>query len=175
MALISRETYESLHGLLIHKLQSLLHIEQQVHRAIPKIAARSYDTGLRSLLHAHAEKSTQHCERIHDALTSLGESAKSITSEGVRGIIADADWILAHTKRKDAIDSTILGSMRIIAQYEIIGYATAFQWAQLMDRNRVCTLMKETLAEERALDSSLAALSETIFVRARTGMPAHIA
>lgn len=170
MALISRETYESLHSLLIHKLQSLYDIEQELLKALPKMQKKTEHPTLQASLERHIKETQSHAERLAEALQSLGETPKAIKSEGIRGIIEDTEWIVAHAKHNPVIDSALLSSAHIVEQLEIVHYGIALSWAKIMGHERVCTLINETLAEEQAMDAEILNLAQKCNQDANTGM-----
>lgn len=150
------ERYETLHDLLILKLRALHDVENQLTKALPKMAKAAHDEKLREAFAAHLEETKRHEERIDTALELLGDTSKGkIRVEAIRGLIADSEWIVKSIKNPEARDTALIAAAQYVEHYEMSGYGSAIAWADRMDHREVRTLLEDTLGEEEAADAKL--------------------
>ena len=152
--------YESLHDLLILKLRSLLDIETEITKALPKLAKAAQDEKLREALTSHLEETKGQAERLTQALELLRDTAQRKSKvEAIRGLAKDAAWIVKSIKSPAARDALIIAAAQYVELYEIAGYGTAAAWADQMGHEKVSALLRETLEEEGAANKKLNAIA----------------
>lgn len=149
-----KQSFESLHQLLILKLQSLYDIEQQLVKALPKMAEHAVDENLKDAFLKHLEETKMQVARLERALESLQAPVKSEKVEAIRGLIKDADWVMKHAKDA-AADAGTIAAAQYVEHYEMAGYGAAKEWAELMGHDEVVSLLDESLKEEKAADEKL--------------------
>lgn len=163
--------YESLHDLLILKLHSLYDIETQLVDALPKMQKAATDTDLKAAFEKHLGETENQVVRLEDALKSIGQKAEKEKVESIRGLVKDASWVIKTIKNEEARDALLIASGQYVEHYEMAGYGTAQEWAQLMEHEEISELLQTTLDEERAADEKLNELAKGgINQRANTGM-----
>ncbi len=152
-------TYGSLHELFILKLQSLYDIEQQLIKALPKLAKAAESAELKTAFEEHLAETKQHALRLEQALRMLGAKVKAEKVDGIRGIVQDGEWV-AKMARGEAVDAGLIAAAQYAEHYEIAGYGSAAEWAKLMGHDEVAELLEATLAEEEAANNTLTSLAE---------------
>ncbi len=150
----------TLHDLLILKLKALYDIETQLIKALPKMAKAANNEDLKSGFKEHLEQTKRHVERLEKAFDLLSMKPAKTLVEGIRGIIEDGEWIIKNIKDKNAIDAALIAAAQYAEHYEIAGYGTAAQWAELMGHDEVKNILGETLEEEKMTDEKLSALAK---------------
>ena len=70
---------ETLKTLFIAELRDLLDSENQLVKAIPKIAEKANSPNLRSALEEHLEQTKNHATRLEQVLQGLGEKPKGVS------------------------------------------------------------------------------------------------
>src|SRR4051812_11465236 len=103
-----KQQYESLHDLLILKLDSLYDIEQQLIKALPKMAKAASDEKLREAFSNHLEETKGHAQRLEEALGKLDESVGKSKVEAIRGLVEDAEWCIKNVKNPLARDALLV-------------------------------------------------------------------
>lgn len=157
----AKSQYSTLHDLLILKLRVLHDVENQIIEALPKMAKAASDEKLKAAFTQHLEETKAQEQRIDEALGKAGDtSKKKETSEGMRGIIEDAEWCIDNIKDPQARDVSLIAAAQYVEHYEIAGYGSALAWAEEMGHSEICSLLQTTLDEESAADTKLSKLAE---------------
>lgn len=147
--------YETLRDLLVLKLGSLLDIEEQLIKALPKMARAAQEEKLREAFTSHLEETKEQAKRLQEAFDNLSVTAKKTKVEAIRGLVKDTEWIIKSLKNPAARDALLIASAQYVEHYEMAGYGTAHDWAQRLGENEVADLLQETLDEEKAADTKL--------------------
>lgn len=161
----------TLYELLVQKLQSLYDIETVLVRALPKMVAAATDPDLKQNLRVHLNETRTHVVRIEDEFEILGEKPKKLKVEAIRGLVKDGEWVIKNVSGDDALDANLITIARYIEHYEIAGYIGAKKWAKLLQEEKVCLLLEETLAEEKAADEKLNGNSLFVNIRVSSKIP----
>ncbi len=152
--------YGNLHELLILKLQSLYDIEQELIKALPKMANNAHNEQLREAFESHLEETRIHSDRLEQAMEYLEVEPKKEKVAGIRGIAEDGSWVIKNVKDERARDAALIAAAQYAEHYEIAGYGSAAEWARLMGHTEVADLLETTLAEEEAANNKLTSLAE---------------
>ncbi len=149
----------ALDDLLVTKLKSLYDVESQLVKALPKMAKKATDEDLRRGFERHAKQTQEHGARLERAFAELEVRPQKLACEGIRGIIADAEWVMKNVKGDAALDAALVAAGQYAEHYEIAGYESAVAWARLLDLGEVADLLQETLDEERETSDELTELA----------------
>ncbi|HEY9384655.1 MAG TPA: ferritin-like domain-containing protein [Gemmatimonadales bacterium] len=151
---------DSMHELLIEELQDLYSAEQQLVKALPKIAEHVVTPSLRSALESHLRETEGHVGRLEAAFTALGERASSKKCKGMEGLIDEGSDRASKRGSEAVRDAGIIAAAQRVEHYEIAAYGCAIAFARLMGHQQVVALLEETLAEEEEASEKLSALAE---------------
>ena len=153
--------YETLHDLLLLKLQVLHDVESQLIKALPKMAKAATDKKLKEAFTSHLEETKMQEERIDQALELAGDTEKhKETSEAIRGLIKDAEWCIKNIKNPEARDAVLIAAAQYVEHYEMAGYGAARTWATEMGHTEIANLLQQTLDEEGAANHKLTELAK---------------
>jgi ferritin-like metal-binding protein YciE len=150
-----------LEDLLVIKLKTLYDVESQLVKALPKMAKKASDAGLRRGFERHAKQTQEHVDRLERAFAELETKPQKLACDGVHGIIVDAEWGMKNIKGTAALDANLIAAGQYAEYYEIAGYRTAVAWARLLDFNEVADLLQETLDEEQETSDELTDLASS--------------
>ena len=78
-----------LEELLTEQLQDLLHAENQLVKALPKMAKAANSEELRQAFEDHLEQTKGHVERLKQAFDLLEEKAKTKPCKGMAGLVEE--------------------------------------------------------------------------------------
>ncbi len=145
----------TLHGLFVTKLKALLDVENQLVKALPKMAKKATDPDLRMAFEEHLEETKHQAERLTQSLEGLGEKAKVLKSDAIRGLVADTEWCIKNVEEGPALDACLIASAQYVEHFEMAGYGAAVEWAKLMGHTEAETVLNEILEEEKAADEKL--------------------
>jgi ferritin-like metal-binding protein YciE len=149
----------TLEDLLYQKLQVLFDVENRLVKALPKMAKKASDPDLRSGFEKHLRQTEEHAERLTRAFSMIDQTAKKLSSEGIRGMIADAEWIITNVHGAAALDASLIAAAQYVEHYEIAGYESAIAWATLLGCDDVVELLQQTLDEEQETSDELTELA----------------
>ena len=139
------------------KVQSLYDIEKQLEKALPKMAKAAKDEGFKEAFFKHLEETKGHSKKLESIFKMLGAAPRKIKCEGIRGIIADAEWVMDQDGTDPIKDSMLASAARYAEHYEMSGYMSAIAEAKSLGMIDAAALLTETLAEEEQADKILAA------------------
>lgn len=150
----------TLKELYLDELRDLYDAEQQLIKALPKMAAASSSGELRAGFEHHGEQTGGHAERLEQILEALGEPAEGKKSKGMAGLLGEgAEMIEAHCA-EPVMDAGLISAARRVEHHEIAAYGTARTFAHLLGESEAASLLEKTLTEEKETDRKLTDLSE---------------
>ncbi len=159
----------SLRELYIDHLRDLYDAENQLIKALPKMAKEASSDELRQGIEEHLEQTRGHAERLEQIFEQLGEKPKGKKCKGMQGVIEEGKETLEEDMEEDTKDAAIIAAAQRVEHYEIAGYGTARTYANLLGENEAAELLEETLNEEKDTDQKLTQLAEEINVEAAEG------
>jgi ferritin-like metal-binding protein YciE len=159
----------SLQDLYVDQLRDLYDAENQLVKALPKMAEASTSEELRQGFEEHLEQTRNHVQRLEQIFERLGEKPKGKKCKGMEGIVKEGSEALDEDMQEDIKDAAIIGAAQRVEHYEIAAYGTARTHADLLSRDEDASLLEETLEEEKQTDQKLTELAENINVQAQQG------
>lgn len=157
---------ESLDDLFVDQLRDLYDAENQLIKALPKMAEAATSDELREGIEQHLEQTKGHAQRIEQIFENLGEKAKGKKCKGMEGVIKEGSEVLEEDMDEDVRDAAIIAAAQRVEHYEIAGYGTARTYANLLGEREAASLLEQTLQEEKETDAKLTQLAEGINVAA---------
>ena len=150
----------SLRTHLIEELTDLLDAENQLTRALPKLAKAATTTSLKTAFHKHLSETRTHVTRLNNALRELGETPRRKACEGMKGLIAEGEKMMKQAPAGPLRDAVLITSAQKVEHYEMASYGTARTYAQVLGESSVARLLAQTLKEEKAADTKLTSIAE---------------
>jgi ferritin-like metal-binding protein YciE len=157
---------DSLRELFIQELQDIYDAENQLVKALPKMAKAASSTELRSAFQNHLEQTKEHIERIETIFEGLDEEPEGKPCKGMAGLIAEGKEALEEDMEDDLRDAALIAAAQRVEHYEIAAYGTAKSFASLLDEREAADLLDQTLNEEKEADQLLSEVSEEVNARA---------
>lgn len=151
-----------LHELFLEELADVYNAEQQLTKALPKMAKTAESDELREAFEAHLEETRQHASRLEEVAEKLGEALKRKTCAAMKGLIEEANDIIKEQEDSSALDAALIAAAQKVEHYEIASYGTLVAWSQQMGHDEATQLLEETLDEEKAADEKLTSVAESI-------------
>jgi ferritin-like metal-binding protein YciE len=152
---------KSLHDLYIEDLRDLYNAENQIIKALPKMAKNVTSVELRSALEEHLQQTRGQVERLERIFQRLNESPKGSTCEGMKGIIEEGEDIMDVDAPDMVCDAAIISSAQKVEHYEIAGYGTVRTFARQLGYEDDAQLLQQTLDEEGKADKRLTSIAES--------------
>lgn len=156
------EETNPLEELLIDELKDIYSAENQIIKALPKMAKGASSPELKRGFEKHLEETKRQVERLNQIADSMEIRLTGKKCKGMEGLIEEGKEILQEDFDDNAIDAGLIGAAQKIEHYEIAAYGTARTHAQLLGYNKVAKVLQQILDEEGAQDKKLTALAESI-------------
>jgi ferritin-like metal-binding protein YciE len=156
------EEINPLEELLVDELKDIYSAENQIIKALPKMAKASSAPELRRAFERHLEETKRQVERLQQIAESLEIKLTGKKCKGMEGLIEEGKEIMSEDLEESALDAGLIGAAQKVEHYEIAAYGTARTHAQLLGYNKVAKLLQQTLDEESATDKKLTALAESV-------------
>ena len=153
---------DSLQKLFINELRDLYSAENQLLKALPKMAKGASSGKLRGALETHLEQTETHVERLEDIFEGLEQSPKGKTCHGMKGLIEEGSEVLKASGEDSVIDAGIIVAAQKVEHYEIASYGSVRTFAQLLGQDNSADLLQQTLDEESEANELLNKLAEDI-------------
>ena len=153
---------KTLKELYVDELRDIYDGEQQLIKALPKMAKNSNSSDLRSGFQEHLQQTKEHAKRLEQILEGLGEAPKGKKCKGLRGIVAEGAEVLGDDFDGDVKDAALISAAQRVEHYEIAAYGTLHAFAELLGENEASSLLEQTLNEEKDTDEKLTKLSQKI-------------
>jgi ferritin-like metal-binding protein YciE len=156
------EQTHPLEELLIDHLKDLYSAENQIIKALPKMAKGATSPDLKRAFERHLEETRRQVERLEQIGEALDVRLTGKKCKGMEGLIEEGKELLSEDFEEDTLDAGLIGAAQKVEHYEIAAYGTARAHATLLGYNKVAKLLQQTLDEEAATDKKLTALAENI-------------
>jgi ferritin-like metal-binding protein YciE len=152
---------DSLETLFVEELRDLYSAENQLVKALPKMAKRAGSEELKEAFEEHLELTREHVERLDEIFENLGRPAKGKTCKGMKGLIEEASEVLEEHGEASVIDAALIAAAQKVEHYEIAAYGTVRTWAEMLDQDDAVDLLQQTLDEESEADEKLTEIAQS--------------
>jgi ferritin-like metal-binding protein YciE len=156
------EEMNPLEELLIDELKDLYNAENQIIKALPKMAKAAGSPDLRRAFERHLEETRRQVERLDQIGEQLEVKLTGKKCHGMEGLIEEGKEIMSEDLEANALDAGLIGAAQKVEHYEIAAYGTARAHAEMLGYTKVARLLQQTLNEEGATDKKLTQLAESI-------------
>jgi ferritin-like metal-binding protein YciE len=159
-------TNDALKELYIDELKDLFSAENQLLKALPRMAKAATSEELSSAFTEHLEQTKGQVQRLEQIFEMLDENPKGKKCVGMEGLVKEGAEMMGEDFEDEVLDAGLIGAAQRIEHYEIAAYGTARAFAELLGESDHASLLGETLEEEKETDQKLTQLSEQINVEA---------
>jgi ferritin-like metal-binding protein YciE len=152
----------SLQQLYIDELKDLYNAETQLVKALPKMAKAATNSELRQSLEEHLRQTSEQVSRLEQIFEALDESPTGKKCLGMEGLIKESAETIKEEYEGAVMDAAIIGAAQRVEHYEIAGYGTVREFAELLGEDEHVSLIEQTLDEETMTDEKLTQLADQI-------------
>lgn len=160
---------EGLKDLYVDELKDLYNAENQLLKALPKMAKAASSEELRQGFEEHLEQTRGHVERLEKIFQSLDESPKGKKCVGMEGLVKEGSEVMDEDFEGALMDAALIGAAQRVEHYEIAAYGTVSEFAKQLGEKEHVSLLEETLQEEKETDEKLTSLAKEINPQANEG------
>jgi len=153
---------DTLKKLYVEELRDLYNAENQLVKALPKMAKGASSAELKQAFEDHLEQTKEHVERLDEIFSRLDEKPTGKTCKAMKGLIEEGSEMLDQDGEESVIDAGLIGAAQRVEHYEIAAYGTVRTFANLLGEEEAADLLQQTLDEEGETDKQLSELAEEI-------------
>jgi ferritin-like metal-binding protein YciE len=146
---------DTLKDLFVEELQDLYSAENQLVKALPKMAKAATSSELKKGFEMHLKETKGHVERLDKIFKMLDEKSKGPKCKAMEGLVEEGKEIMEEHDTGELLDAGLIAAAQKVEHYEIASYGTVKAWAGQMGLDDVAELLNETLEEEKATDEKL--------------------
>jgi ferritin-like metal-binding protein YciE len=156
---IFTQDIKTMEDLFLHQLQDIYYAEQQLTKAIPKMADKATNADLKAGLTSHLQDTKNQIERLDKVFAKLGRKSEGVDCPAIDGIIKEADETAGEIGDKAVLDAAIVANAQAVEHYEISRYGTLIAWAEQLGHEDVVRLLTTNLNEEKAANTKLSTVA----------------
>ena len=155
-------TLDTLEKLYISELRDLYSAENQLLKALPKMAKGATSPELKEAFETHLKQTKGHVERLEELFEQRDESPKGKTCHAMKGLIEEGSEILKEQGENSVLDAGMIVAAQKVEHYEIASYGSVRTFANLLGKDEDAELLQSTLDEESETNEILNRLAETV-------------
>ena len=150
----------SLQELYVEQLKDLYNAENQLVKALPKMAKAAQSEALRQGFEQHLEQTKGHVDRLEQIFSAMDESPKGKKCAGMEGLLEEGEEVIKEQSSSDALDSGLIAAAQRVEHYEIAAYGTDSRWPKPWAKRKWRTSFPKRLEEETQTDLKLTEITQ---------------
>jgi ferritin-like metal-binding protein YciE len=151
-----------LRDVLLDELRDMYSAENQLVKALPKLAKGAKNAKLKELFTKHLEETKGQVERLKQVFAHLEEKPTGQHCNGMEGIVEEGKDALEKDEEEASFDCGLIGAALRTEHYEIAGYQATISMAKTLGMQDVIDLLTENLNEEQAAAAKITEASGPI-------------
>jgi ferritin-like metal-binding protein YciE len=163
----------TMEDLLVHELKDLYNAENQILKALPKMAKAASSADLQKAFEDHLEETKNQVHRLEQIFQELGLPARGKKCKAMEGLLEEGKEVVDEDAEPHVKDAALIGAAQRVEHYEIAGYGTARAFAKFLGDERIAELLTQTLDEEKGANTKLNHLAETVINLQAAGTEGH--
>jgi ferritin-like metal-binding protein YciE len=141
--------------LFLDEIRDLYDAEKQLTKALPEMANAASAEELRTAFEEHLEQTENHVQRLERIFEELDEKATGKKCAAMTGLIKEGNEVIGATEDTAVRDAGLIAAAQKVEHYEMSGYGSARNHADLLGNDEAARLLDETLFEEQEADERL--------------------
>src|SRR5690349_9515723 len=109
MGLFTRDI-KTMNDLFVHQLQDIYYAEQQLVKALPKMAEKATEQQLKQGFLSHLEETKEHVKRLEQVFQSMGCQVKAVDCPAIDGIIKEANETAGEVAANAVLDAALINA-----------------------------------------------------------------
>ena len=150
----------TLEDLFVDELKDIYSAENQMIKALPKMAEVSELDDLRVAFEHHLDQTRVHAKRIEQICEDLNIKPTGKRCAGMEGVIEEGEEILKANAKPEPLEAGLIGAAQRMEHYEIAAYGTARAHARQLGYMKAADVLGQTLEEEKQINQKLTGLAE---------------
>ena len=150
---------DSLADLMEDELKDLYSAENQLLKALPKMAKKASSASLKQAFTSHLKETEGHVKRLEQIGKSLEIKLGGKKCHAMEGLIEEGKEVIDEDGEPAVIDAALIGAAQRVEHYEMAGYGTVRAMAEKLGQSEIAKILQQTLDEEGAADKKLTAIA----------------
>lgn len=151
-----------LKDLLQHELKDLYSAENQLSKALPKMANSAKNEKLRKAFEHHLEETEHQIERLEQVASEIKFDIQGEECDAMKGLIKEGEDMIKKDAKNAVHDAGLIAAAQRVEHYEMAGYGTVVRFLEMLDMKNAAKLMSESLKEEKEADAKLTKISAEV-------------
>lgn len=151
---------DTLQDLFVAELKDLYSAEQQLLKALPKMAKAATAPQLRQAFESHLKETKGQVDRLEKIFKKLGVKAGRKKCKAMAGLIEEGQELAKEDGAPAVLDAGLIAAAQRVEHYEMAGYGCVRTYARLLGDQVAADLLQKTLDEEGAADQKLSRIAE---------------
>ena len=153
----------SLEELYADEMKDLWSANDQMAKALKKIAPQATDAKLKEMLTSSQDGIAKHTELLKTLIEEQGEKVKKEHCKGMEGLVAEA---IKHTideapKTRPVLDAAIIAQYQRMTHYGITGFGTVAAFAKALKLDEHASKLEKAVKDMHRGDDLMSKLAET--------------
>ena len=129
-------------------------------KALPDMIEKATNPQLRAGFEKHLAETEGQVHRLRQVFELIDSKAKGEKCPAIDGILKEGRDLMGEVDDEDVMNVALVASAQAVEHYEITRYGALIAWASELGHTNCVPLFKASLAEEKAADQKLTAMSE---------------
>jgi ferritin-like metal-binding protein YciE len=138
----------SLQDVMLEELRDLYSAENQLLKALPKLAKAAEDENLKQAFTSHLEQTRGQVERLKKVFELLDEKPTGKHCKGMEGLIEEGQEAIDEDEEGSLYDIGLIGAAARVEHYEIAGYTAVIAMANGLGLSKISGYLEANLGEE---------------------------
>ena len=113
---------DSLRTLWIEEMRDLYNAENQLLKALPKMAKKAATPELKEAFESHLEETRTHVERLEEIFARLGKKPSGKTCKAMKGLVEEGSEMMEEDGPESVIDAGLIAAAQRVEHYEMADY-----------------------------------------------------
>jgi ferritin-like metal-binding protein YciE len=140
----------SLQDVMLKELRDLYSAENQLLKALPKLAKAAEGEDLKQAFTSHLEQTRGQVERLKKVFELLDEKPTGKHCNGMEGLIEEGQEAIDEEEEGSLYDIGLVGAAARVEHYEIAGYTAVIAIASGLGLSKITAYLDANLGEEDA-------------------------
>jgi ferritin-like metal-binding protein YciE len=151
---------ETLHDAFIYELSDMRNAEQQLTKALPKMAKAASNQQLAEAFETHLEETEHQIELIDRAVESADIKLKREKCEAMEGLVKEGGEVIEEVESGPVRDALLIAAAQKVEHYEIASYGSLVAIARELGLSEAADYLEQILDQEKQTDEILNQLAE---------------
>jgi ferritin-like metal-binding protein YciE len=152
---------DTVEKLFVDELKDLYSAENQITKALPKMAKAATSSELRTAFETHLKETEGQIQRLDRVFEILGKSSGGKACKGMRGLLEEGAEVMGETEG-EVRDAAMISAAQRVEHYEMAGYGSVRTYAELLGQNEIANLLQQTLDEEGETNKKLTQIASKV-------------